>query len=267
MANPFLSGRIPAELNQQIDEFLARTGETKTEMLARAVAAYIGAEAPPLKATGDRRIENLEREVAELKGAVQSLYGKFATFTPKRENPKIEIEPITACDNYIDNSDNRKKIDTIDHASSDNDNTVDNNHNYVEIEIATTADNIYDNNDNTPEVSSLTDVTPTSDDEKTFISIDTAKAAKLTKLDPKKFTDLRGAFNRKLKKGNQSLPEKILLDSPIKMTPSSEVKIAELPYDIFYVGQSKEGKNLWNLVPQTTLGQEIPLPFPTDNDR
>mgnify|MGYP003493659626 CR=1 FL=1 len=245
MPNPFLSGRISTELNQQIDEFLARTGESRTEMMVKAVSAYIGVEVPHSKETGDRRLENLEQEVAELKGAVKSLYEKFATFTLKTENTKVESELITACDNN-DNSDNIKDIHKIDHASSDNNNTV-------------------NNNDNVPEVAYPTEVTPIIDDEKSFISIDTTEAARLTKLDPKKFTDLRGAFNRKLKKENQTLPEKKILDIPIKMTPSLEIKIAKIPYDIFYVGQSKEGRNLWSLIPKTTLGEQIPLTFPCDN--
>lgn len=245
MANPFLSGRISAELHQQIEEFLARTGESKTEMLVKAVSAYIGAEVPHSKEAGDRRLENLEQEVAELKGAVKSLYEKFAAFTPKTENPKIEIETITNCDNSFDNNDNIKETDKINHASSDN--------------------NTIDNNDNIPAVAYPTDVTPIIDAEKSFIKIDTAEAAKLTKLDPKKFTDLRGAFNRKLKKENQSLPERTILDIPIKMTLSSDIKIAKVPYDLFYVGQSKEGRNLWSLIPKTIVGQQIPLVFSTDN--
>lgn len=269
MPNVFLSGRIPAELNQQIEEFLARTGETKTEMLARAVAAYIGAEAPPLKATGDRRIENLELVVAELQGAVKSLYEKLAALTSKIENPKLELEPIVTSDNTIDNNDNKSNIediDKIDYTFTDIENTVDNNDNYVETDKENTLDNPLDNSDNKEEVSSPTGLTPTINDAKTFIEIDTVKAAKLTKLNRRQFNNWRSGFNRKLKTKNQSLPERKMLDSPIKMTPPSGVKIEKVPYDLFYVGQSEEGANLWNLVPETIVGEEMPLPFVSDNN-
>jgi hypothetical protein len=266
MPNVFLSGRIPAELNQQIEEFLARTGETKTEMLARAVAAYIGAEAPPLKPTGDRRIENIELEVAELKGGLQSLYEMFVAFTSKIENPKVELEPITTCDNIVDNNDNTEEINKFDHTFSDSGNNVDNSDNYVKIEKTNIVDNIADNNDKKAEFSSLSDITPTIDEDKTFLNIETAEAATLTKLHPKRFTSFRHSYNQKLKKQNQSLPEKQRLDSPIKMTPASGVKIEKVPYDIFYVGHSKEGRNLWNLVPITTVCEDVPLPFGTDNN-
>jgi hypothetical protein len=267
MPNVFLSGRIPAELNQQVDEFLARTGETKTEMLTKAVAAYIGAEPPPLKATGDRRIENLEQEVALLKGAVKSLYEKLATLTSKTETPKVENEPISTFDNTTDNTDNIEKIDKLDHTFSNIDNTVDNSDNHVEIEKANSADNVTDNSDNISGVTCPTEVTPAINDDKTFLKIETAEVARLTKLDAKKFTNLRYSFNQKFKKQNQPFPENEILDCPIKMTPSSGVKIAKTPYDVFYVGQSKEGKHLWNLVPENTPGEQIPLVFPADNRR
>jgi hypothetical protein len=256
MPNHFLSGRIDSKLFQQVEEYLARSGESKTEMLTKAVAAYIGAEIPSPKGTGDRRVDLLEQEVAELKGAVKSLYEKFTTLTPRIESPKGEIEPIVICDNSIDNNDNTEEID----------NTVNNSDNHVGIEEANSPDNTSDNGDNLPEVTCHTEPTSTIDDDKNFIKIDTTKAARITKLDAKRFTDLRGSFNRKLKKDHQSLPERQILDCPIKMTPSSGVTIEKIPYDIFYVGQSKDGRNLWNLIPKESLSQPIQLTFVTDNN-
>lgn len=261
MPNPYLSGRIPVELDKQVNEFLARTGETKTLMLIKAVSAYIGAEPPPLKVPGDPRIENLQLEVAELRGALQSLYDKVAVHTSKIENLQLEIKPVSISDNTADNNDNIEDSDKIDQTLTNIEDAIDSNDNSVEIEKTNPGDNI----DNKVELSPAADVTPTSDDEKTFIHIETAEAAKLTKLHPKRFTSFRHSYNQKLKKKNQSLPEKQRLDSPIKMTPTSGVKIEKVPYDIFYVGHSEEGRNLWNLVPITTASEDVPLPFATDN--
>ena len=269
MPNPFLSARISVELHQQIEEFLDRTGETKTEMLAKAVTACIEVEAPPPKGAGDRRIDPLEQEVAELKGAVKSLYEKFATLTTEIETLKIEIKTITQFDNSVDNDDNIGKIDKLDHTFSDVNDTVNNSNNHVEIEKVNKSDNNdnNDNNDNIVGVVCSTEGISTINDNKTFLEIETAEVARLTKLDAKKFTNLRYSFNQKFKKQNQPFPENEILDRPIKMTPSSGVKIQKIPYDVFYVGQSKEGKHLWNLVPITTVGEDVPLPFATDNSR
>ena len=90
MNNCFLSGRISPEFYKQVEEYLIRTGESKTEMLVKAVAAYIGTELPPLKVAGGRRLEYLEREVAGLKGAIENLDKKLATLSPKIESQNIQ---------------------------------------------------------------------------------------------------------------------------------------------------------------------------------
>jgi hypothetical protein len=271
MPNPYLSGRIPVELDKQVDEFLARTGETKTQMLIKAVSAYIGAEAPPFKPTGDRRMENVEQKVAELEGANKSLYEKIAALTTKIENLKVQFESIIAYENSGDNNDSNtdnsdpiEDIDKVNYISSDIDeNAIDSSDNYVENEKVNTPDNTNDNDDNALKT---IDIKLTIDEDKTFLNIETAEVARRTKLEPKTINNLWTSFKRKSKRENQNLSQKKILDSPIKMTPSSEVKIEKVPYDIFYVGQSEEGRNLWNLVPITTVGEDVPLPFDVDNN-
>lgn len=41
MSNPFFSGRIPKNLNQRVEEHVAQTGKSKTEILISALAAYL----------------------------------------------------------------------------------------------------------------------------------------------------------------------------------------------------------------------------------
>jgi hypothetical protein len=41
MANPFFSGRIPQDLFQTIEQHIAKTGESKTQVLVKALAAYV----------------------------------------------------------------------------------------------------------------------------------------------------------------------------------------------------------------------------------
>jgi transcriptional regulator len=40
-SNPFFSGRIPPELHQQIEKYCQETGESKTEVLIKALSAYL----------------------------------------------------------------------------------------------------------------------------------------------------------------------------------------------------------------------------------
>lgn len=258
MGNPFLSGRISPELHKEVEEYLARSGESKTQMLSKAVAAYIGVEIPHLKVTGDQRIENLEQEVANLKDAITSLSEKFATLSRKAEDPKIESKLINTADNNTDNNtDNTKKPETINLIFDDPNSISDDKHNHVGIEQTNLPDNIV-NTDNTDSIS-LGNLTPTIDESKKFINIDTAEVARLTKLVYKKINNLRGYINRNLKKENKFLPEKQILDTPIKVTPQSGIKILKIPYDLFYAGQSKQGKNLWNLIPKGNSNKQLNL--------
>ena len=262
MGNPFLSGRISPELHKQVEEYLARSGESKTQMLSKAVAAYIDVEIPQLKTTGNQRIENLELEVANLKDAITSLSEKFATLSPKTEEPKTESELIGATDNNIDNTDNTDESDTVNAAFNNLNSTFDNTHNHIAIEPGSATDKASDNTNNLPDImapTSLIDLTSTVDDNRNFIHVDTAEVAKLTKLPYKKINDSRGYINRNLKKENKALPANEILDTPIKITPQSGIKISKIAYDLFYAGQSKQGKNLWNLIPKGNSSKQLNL--------
>lgn len=42
MANPYLSGRIPPELMEKVEQRVRETGESKTDIIVNAVSAYLG---------------------------------------------------------------------------------------------------------------------------------------------------------------------------------------------------------------------------------
>ena len=72
MANPFFSGRIPKELLDHVEQHRESTGETKTDVLVKALAAYTGFQldekgeiAPPASITSEllERLEKLEAHV------------------------------------------------------------------------------------------------------------------------------------------------------------------------------------------------------------
>ena len=81
MANPFFSGRIPPELNDRVNQYLAETGMGKTELLVEALAKFIGA---PIKYSPqpslanqledhEQRLLALEALLPSSKGAVESV--------------------------------------------------------------------------------------------------------------------------------------------------------------------------------------------------
>lgn len=231
MANPFLSGRVPLELLKQVEQYLAQSGESKTELIIKAVSAYIGIKLPDPKGDGDKRLENLEQEVAELKGAIKSLYEKFAAFNPKLEEP-TRVEDLEVKNEQTNSSEN----------------TANNINNKSEIDSNNNPQNNVDDKEN-----------------KTFTNIDTAEVVRLTKLNKTQITNFRSNLQTKLKKHNRTLPLKQILDTPEKISTEVKIYIGKILYDIFYVGQSEDGKNLWNLVCKKSGNKQLNLLETHDN--
>lgn len=82
-SNPFFSGRIPQSLLDSIEAHRKETGESKTEVLTKALARYVGCELdeekpsiPPIQEKLDEifsRLENLEKQVITLDNKDQQI--------------------------------------------------------------------------------------------------------------------------------------------------------------------------------------------------
>ena len=74
--NPFYSGRISPELFDHIEKYKEKTGETKTEILIRALSAYTGFALPTNEIALDNplieRIELLEKIVKQNQSLIAS---------------------------------------------------------------------------------------------------------------------------------------------------------------------------------------------------
>jgi len=73
-SSPFFSGRIPQELLDKVEEHRALTGESKTDVLVRSLAKYVGHELPevevvepPIRSQIDEILKRLEVVEIELK--------------------------------------------------------------------------------------------------------------------------------------------------------------------------------------------------------
>lgn len=231
MANQFLSGRVSPEFYKQVEEYLARSKESKTELIIKAVSAYIGIESPEPKGNADKRLESVEQDIAELKGAIKSLYEKITEF-----NIKLE-EGTKAKDSEIKNQQANNLESTIDIIDTT-----------LEINSSSNLEKNGDNKEN-----------------KAFINIDTEEVVRLTKLNRTQVTNFRSSLQTKLKEENRILPLKQILNKPEKINTKVKINIQKVPYDIFYIGQSEDGKNLWNLIPKENNSVELPFIFESDN--
>ncbi len=69
MSSNSIGIRLPINLHRRLEEYIAKTHATKTEVILNALAQYLGAaEEVPLR----QRMEALEAQMLELKGLVKS---------------------------------------------------------------------------------------------------------------------------------------------------------------------------------------------------
>lgn len=139
-AKPFFSGRIPQDLFDAIEQHLEKTGESKTDVLVKALSAYV--EHPtkwPLapqaeqKGINDSRIEALEKSFETLKDRVDKLCDyaeklenrEITASQPKIPEGQMSLEEIVERDNAHDNE-TENKFDQNSEESKKRDNSHDN---------------------------------------------------------------------------------------------------------------------------------------------
>lgn len=89
--NPFFSGRIPQELHERIQEHCAETGETKTQILINALAAYLNhpvKENPSSSGIFQQEFAALQEQVATLEKSILAGYQNVI----EADNRKIDEE-------------------------------------------------------------------------------------------------------------------------------------------------------------------------------
>ena len=139
MANPFFSGRIPNELYTQIEQHMAKTGERKTDVLIRALSAYVKYELPitPTAAQADA-LEKLQQRVTAmelgLEERIRAAVEQFIQSLPKQKQKTLnkgQLELLEPNDNKDIDGDNiasdGSKETTLDRGSPEpSDNKPDN---------------------------------------------------------------------------------------------------------------------------------------------
>lgn len=98
-SNPFFSGRISSSLFNAVEAYREQTGESKTEVLTRALAKYIGYEAKREKSS----IPPIQEKLDEIFRRLEALENKKITVDNKK---KLEAKQLE-----ISNDDSLIKVD------------------------------------------------------------------------------------------------------------------------------------------------------------
>jgi hypothetical protein len=121
MANPFFSGRIPQELLDRVEKHVQDTGESKTNILVQALAAYL--EFPiqlsnSNNSTLEKRLNDLEQKVTLLLGLDRNL-PEIKQIIPDQN----QTDNIVISNSDIESLDRHSQIEVIDNTVIDNDNS------------------------------------------------------------------------------------------------------------------------------------------------
>lgn len=95
-ASPFFSGRIPQELLDAVEKHRALTGESKTDVLVRSLAKYVGYELPevevtepPIRSQIDKILKRLEAVETELGKSKQT---SIQSPSPDKEQLGLQLD-------------------------------------------------------------------------------------------------------------------------------------------------------------------------------
>jgi hypothetical protein len=120
MANPFFSGRIPQELLDRVEKHVQEAGESKTNILIQALAAYLNFPIQVNKANDsnlERRVQELEQQVIKLLSLDKDIYEIKQTIPSQGQ---LDNNVITTDNN--ENSDKLPLLKTYDNSVIDTDN-------------------------------------------------------------------------------------------------------------------------------------------------
>lgn len=273
MPNPFFSGRIPRDLFNKIENHISETGESKTEILVKALAAYVNHPIPIESSASNNGVSieaftALEKRVVALEqllktptasvinaddidnGSKLTVIGLDDTLNKSSENSVIcddnteklpdlwadtsEPTPQGEEKQQIAESDNNTFQPVISHDSGIKLLSAPLTESNDQDDIA---DNNTDNKQKTqgtlPKYESLTSV----------------EVRELTGITQRQIDGHKRKVNDKYKKFGQPLEDRKLLKTPEKINIKKPITINKYPYDLFYIGQNVKGKDLWSVIP------------------
>lgn len=104
--NPFFSGRISQQLFDAVEKHRQQSGESKTDVLVKALSAYVNApiEVSPLDAEDKSKLQALENRVVQIEQVLASLQlPPSAETTAQNLQGQTSLHNVESTDNNFDN--------------------------------------------------------------------------------------------------------------------------------------------------------------------
>lgn len=234
-ANLFFSGRIPPELRDRLEQHIAETGESKTQVLINALAAYLNPISKSNSTSVNNTLNNLVADkIRTLEARLTALELLFTETQPSAANDQL------LTDNQLDNTLLTEKITIVsdkivpDNTQQDNDNNKTASQNKDEEASDSQEESIKSQTEGIPR------------DLEIFTTIELCKKSGLTR---NQLDNHKKKVVKKYEELGKSLEDKKMLDFPEKIETRNPIMINGYPYDLCYWGQNEKGNNLWTAVP------------------
>lgn len=220
--NPFFSGRIPKELNEQVVKHCEETGTSKTEVLIAALSSYLNIPIP--ERCTNSQAEVTKEQFLSLEHRVKSL-----------ENLLHKNIVITE-----DNNDN----ESIEKVSS-NDNVTENIDNPVSQTEEKLDDNVLDNADN-KDYTTMT----------VYKNIDSKRLSELTDLKASEKVNLRNQAFKKAEKEGYEINKEVRFNPAIEASLRRGIIINGSEYKLLCEGTDEKEKPIWSLKPYDNISYQ-----------
>lgn len=241
-ANPFFSGQIPPDLQARINQHIAKTGESKHQIIINALSSYlnhpVSQSSPTLVSNAissliEERFNALENRIA----AVELTCNEVCSQDTKHINTENDLGVY-----QIENT-TPDVLSDLEFIQQENNSLLE--HTDV-LEVITQTDQ----NDQDIGSEQQEETTDTVEDTPTKLeNLTSAEMAKETGLKQPQLDGYKRKVTIKFQKMGQPLPAKKLLISPEQIDTIESIIINGYPYDLFYLGQNDKGNNLWTALP------------------
>jgi hypothetical protein len=289
-SNRFFSGRIPNELYEQAEKHCEETGNSKTEVLIKALSTYLNFPiaipgknivAPSPEVTKEM-FKTLEERIKILEATLKALPGNVIgnnnsnnkggnteeteeinndndteIFNNKTDNLNVESksQDVIIYDNKIDNQERNESDNTL-----ENINNKDDNNNLKTNKPVIKLNNKNNNKPLETEVNKIISKSKILEELQElpkFEEIITAEVVKKTNLSRSQVDYLMSKAIEKIKQQGKVIKPRKLLEDPIEVINKSGIQIEGNFYRLFYAGENFKEKAVWNLIPDNENYQNV----------
>lgn len=228
--NTFFSGQLPPALYERIEQHVAETGESKTQVIVNALSNYLNHPVIQITPVASDTINILAERFNALEDRITAV--ELSLNEVRGQN--IKHPSVTGIED-IDNT-TPDVLPEIEPVHQDNNSST----------SITTQEVINQNTSDQSNIDLLQQ--EEKEDLPAFENLTSSEMAKATGLKQPQLDGHKRKLVMKYQKMGKNLQAKTILPAPEKIEVEPTI-INDYPYNLYYLGQNDKGNNLWTALP------------------